>query len=187
MLERSLDALMLERFLRQGDETAFAQLMAWHGPMVFAVCRRVLRHTQDAEDACQATFLVLARKASAIGRGESIGGWLHTVAFRLSLRLRRRLVRRTQTQRQQELNDVRDGEPGYDPPEQAAARELRQWLDAELLQIPEKYRTAFILCHLEGKTSEEAAAHLGCPRGTVQSRVGRARQRLRARLTLPQP
>jgi RNA polymerase sigma factor (sigma-70 family) len=158
--------------------------MRGHESMVFGVCRRVLRHTQDAEDACQATFLVLARKAGGIGRGESLSGWLYTVAYRIALRFKRRSARRACPR---PLDDVLDAEPGGEPSDQAAARELRQWLDAELRQIPEKYRTAFRLCHLEGKTSEEAAAHLGCPRGTVQSRVGRARERLRARLTMPQP
>jgi RNA polymerase sigma factor (sigma-70 family) len=185
MTKRSVDGQLLERFLRQGDETAFAQLVQWHGPMVLGVCRRVLRHTQDAEDACQATFVVLAQKAAAIDCRESVGHWLYTVAYRIALRLKRRTTRRSQ--RQRPLDEALDGQPGSAPPEQAVARELRQWLDAELQQIPEKYRTAFMLCHLEGKTSEEAAAYLGCPRGTVQSRIGRARERLRARLTLALP
>ena len=175
------DAQLLERFLRTGDEGAFAVLVAWHGPMVLGVCRRVLRQTQDAEDAFQSTFLTLARKAARIGRRESVGGWLHTVAYRIAVRARVRSVQRMQ--RQRTLEDTPDDEPGVDPADRLTARELRQRLDAELEHIPEKFRVAFILCHLEGLTCAEAARCLGCPLGTVQSRVGRARERLRARLT----
>ncbi len=176
---------MLDRYLRLGDEAAFELLMNWHGPRVFNVCRRVLRHTQDAEDAFQATFLMLARKAADIGRRESISGWLCTVAFRIALRVKLRSDRRTQ--RQRPLGDVPDHAPGGDPAERTAWRELRQILDAELRQVSPKYRAAFILCHLEGKTCEEAAEHLGCPRGTVQSRVGRARQQFAPGWLRPTP
>lgn len=177
------DTELLERFLAERDEAAFELLVWRHGPMVFAVCRRVLRHTQDAEDASQAAFLLLARKAGEIGRRESVGGWLYTVAYRLALRAKSQSSRHAR--RRRTLQDIADDEPGGDPAEQLAWRELSQLLDAELSRIPEKYRTAFILCHLEGKSCEEAAAYLGCPRGTVQSRVGRARQRLRQQLTQP--
>jgi RNA polymerase sigma factor (sigma-70 family) len=176
------DAQMLERFLRQGDEAAFGLLMRRHGPLVFGVCRRVLQNTEDAEDAFQATFLLLARKAGAISRRESIGGWLHTVAYRIALRTKRQSARRRN--RQRPLEDVPDDEPGSDPADRMACRELAQLLDFELNRIPEKFRAAFLLCHAEGKTCAEAAEYLGCPCGTLQSRVGRARERLRARLAL---
>jgi RNA polymerase sigma factor (sigma-70 family) len=176
------DAQLLERFLRHRDEAAFELLMWRHGPMVFGVCRRILHQAQDAEDAFQATFLMLARKAGSIGKRESVSGWLYTVAYRICLRARSRSGRRGQVEKP--LGDPPIDERCGDPADLTAWRELRQLLDAELSRVPEKYRTAFILCHLEGKTCEEAAEHLGCPRGTVQSRVGRARERLRARLSL---
>jgi RNA polymerase sigma factor (sigma-70 family) len=174
------DAQLLERFLNKRDEAAFELLIWRHGPMVFGVCRRVLQHQQDAEDAFQATFLMLARKAYSIGRRESVSGWLYMVAYRIALRARTRSLRRGHVERP--LDDLPIDAKSSDPADVSSWRELRQLLDAELSQIPEKYRTAFVLCHLEGKTCEEAAEHLGCPRGTVQSRVGRARERLRTRL-----
>lgn len=175
------DAHLLERFVRERDEAAFELLMWRHGPMVFGVCQRILRHAQDAEDAFQAAFLMLARKAASIGKRESVSGWLYTVAYRIALRARKRGARRSQVEKP--LDELPIDAKSDDPADVSAWRELRRLLDAELNQIPEKYRTAFILCHLEGKTCEEAADHLGCPRGTVQSRVGRARERLRTRLT----
>jgi len=174
------DAHLLERFLKEHDQAAFELLMWRHGPMVFGVCRRVLQHTQDAEDAFQATFLMLARKADSIGKRESVSGWLYRVAYRIALRARTKSARRGRAERP--LDELPIDRKSVDPADVTAWRELRRLLDAELSQVPEKYRTAFILCHLEGKTCEEAAEHLGCPRGTVQSRVGRARERLRARL-----
>src|SRR5215471_9622680 len=93
------DAHLLERFLTERDEAAFELLMWRHGPMVFGVCRRVLRHTQDAEDAFQATFLMLARKAASIGKRESVSGWLYTVAYRIALRARKRGARRGQVEK----------------------------------------------------------------------------------------
>jgi RNA polymerase sigma factor (sigma-70 family) len=176
------DAELLERFLQKRDEASFELLVWRHGPMVYGVCRRVLQHTQDAEDAFQATFLMLARKAASIGKRDSVSGWLYTVAYRIALRAKGRSNRRNQVERP--LDDLPIDAKSGDPAELTAWRELREMLDSELSQIPEKYRTAFVLCHLEGKTCDEAADHLGCPRGTVQSRVGRARERLRARLTL---
>ena len=176
------DAELLERFLKDHDEAAFELMMWRHGPMVYGVCQRVLRQTQDAEDAFQAAFLMLARKADSIGKRDSVSGWLYTVAYRIALRAKARSGRRNQVEKP--LEELPIDEKSQDPADLSAWRELRQILDAELSQIPEKYRTAFILCHLEGKTCDEAAEHLGCPRGTVQSRVGRARKRLRARLTL---
>ena len=176
------DAQMLERFLRQRDGAAFGMLMRRYGPLVFGVCRRVLQNTEDAEDALQATFLMLARKAGAISRRESVSGWLYTVAYRIALRAKLKSAKRTHQQRP--LEDVPDNESGNDPADRTVCRELGQLLDSELSQIPEKYRVAFLLCHVEGKTRTEAAEYLGCPCGTLQSRVGRARRRLRDRLVL---
>jgi RNA polymerase sigma factor (sigma-70 family) len=174
------DAQLLDRFVRRHDQAAFEGLMGRHGPMVYTVCWSVLRHTQDAEDAFQAVFLQLARKAASIGKRESVGGWLYTVAYHLSLRARGRAAARGRTEKP--LTGPPVDERGLDPAEVATWRDLRRLLDAALDEVPEKYRTAFVLCYLEGLSSEEAAERLGCPRGTVQSRVGRARQRLRVRL-----
>jgi RNA polymerase sigma factor (sigma-70 family) len=172
------DAELLERFLRDRDEAAFELLMWRHTPVVMGVCRRVLRHRQDAEDAFQATFLILARKGHSIGRRESLTGWLYTVAYRVALRAR--AARRAGPERSLEVPPTDEAQS--DPADHLAGQELRRLLDAELSRLPEKYRTAFILCHLEGKTCAEAAQQLGCPRGTIQSRTGRAREHLRARL-----
>ena len=174
------DGQLLERFGGGHDDAAFAALVRRHGPMVMGVCRRALHNEQDAEDAFQATFLVLARKAACISKRESIGGWLHSVAYRLALRAKGRAERRGRVQKP--LTDPLVDARGLDPADAAAWREFPRALDAALDDIPEKYRTAFVLCHLEGRTCAEAAEHLGCPRGTVQSRTGRALERLRALL-----
>lgn len=176
------DAQLLKRFCQDQDEVAFELLMRRHSPMVRGVCRRILRHTQDAEDAFQAAFLVLARKAASISKCESIGGWLYMVAFRIALRAKARKTRRGQVEKP--LDDHLADDKSADPADSTARSELRNLLDIELSRIPEKYRTAFLLCQVEGKTCGEAAEHLGCPRGTVLSRLGRARQRLQARLAL---
>src|SRR5262249_35187478 len=138
------DAQLLERFLRQRDETAFELLMWRHSPLVLGVCRRVLHHTEDAEDASQATFLMLARKAGTISRRESVSGWLCMVAYRMALRAKMQAVKRSR--RQWPLEEVADKEPDGDPADRMVYRELRRLLDAELSRMPEKYRTAFILC-----------------------------------------
>jgi RNA polymerase sigma factor (sigma-70 family) len=171
------DAALLGRFVRAGDEAAFELLVWRHGPMVWGVCMRVLRHEQDAEDAFQAAFLVLARKAAAIGKRASLGGWLYTVAHRVALRARERRAARG---RPEELREEQAAVFG--PEEELARREAGPLLDAEVARLPEKYRAAVVLCYLEGKTNEEAAALLGCPKGTILSRLARARERLRRRL-----
>jgi RNA polymerase sigma-70 factor (ECF subfamily) len=175
------DSQLLDRFLSQRDEAAFELLVWRHGPMVLGVCRRVLQDAHDAEDAFQATFLTLARKGDSIGRRESLGGWLYTVAQRIALRARARQARRTS--RERPLPPFMVEEAACDPSEMLAWRELRPLLDAEVARLPEKYRDAFVLCYIEGKTNEEAAEQLGCPKGTILSRLSRARERLRKRLS----
>lgn len=176
------DTQLLTCFLQDQDEQAFELLMRRHSPMVRGVCRRILRHTQDAEDAFQAAFLVLARRAATISKCESISGWLYMVAFRIALRAKARNRRRGQ--REKPLDDLPADIKSTDPADSSVWSELRNLLDAELSRIPEKYRTVFVLCQLEGKSCGEAAEHLGCPYGTVLSRLGRARQRLQERLAL---
>jgi RNA polymerase sigma factor (sigma-70 family) len=168
------DAQLLERFVADHDEAAFAALVRRHGPLVYNVCRRVLRHPDDAEDAFQVTFLVLVRKAPAIRSRAALGGWLHQVAHRVALRARAAR---------------RPAEPypdaGVAAPDAAAPLEsdLRRVLDEEVQRLPAKYRAAVVLFYLSGHSTEEAARQLGCPRGTVLSRLAWARERLRKCLT----
>lgn len=170
------DTDLLSRFAQTRDETAFELLVRRHAPMVLAACRRVLADTNDADDAFQATFLVLARKADSVTRGGTLAAWLHRVACRASLRIRADRARRTV----RELTRVEKlPVPPFDP----GLRELERVLDEELAKLPERHRVAFVLCCLEGKTGEEASRLLGCPPGTVSSRLTRARERLRDRLT----
>jgi RND family efflux transporter MFP subunit len=169
------DAQLLERFATQRDEAAFELLLWRHGPMVLGVCTRVLGKAQDAEDAFQITFLALVRKAGSVTRGEAVGTWLFQVAYRAALRLR--AIRAKQAGR-----DHAGVPEATEAPDDAPADELRQALDEEINRLPARQRAAFVLCCLEGKTGEEASRLLGCPPGTVSSRLTRARQRLRGRL-----
>src|SRR5262249_46009009 len=175
------DAQLLARFVRHRDEAAFELLVWRHGPMVLSVCRRVLRDAWDVDDAFQATFLTLVRRAGSIGKRESVSSWLYTVAYRVALRARGRAARRSARQEGLGGIDVAAAAPG--PDTALAWREVGPVLDAEVQRLPEKYRAAFVLCCLEGKTNEEAARELGCPKGTVLSRLARARERLRRRLS----
>ncbi len=175
----AMDGQLLDRF-QAGDEAAFELLVWRHGPMVLSVCRRVLGDEHGAEDAFQTTFLALAQKCGSIGRGEAVGAWLYQVAYRTSLRIRLRAARRAE--RERVAGRARAEQMASDPSERLSWEELRPRLDAEVARLPLEYRDAFILCHLEGKTNEEAARELGCPVGTIQSRLSRARARLRSRL-----
>jgi cobalt-zinc-cadmium efflux system membrane fusion protein len=170
------DTQLLERFVRGRDEAAFEVLVWRHGPMVLAVCRRLLRREQDAEDAFQATFLALVRKAAAIGKRESVAAWLYKVAYRAALRVRVAAAKHPEAA--PVAADLLPGRPG---PE-ADGDDLRPVLDEEVRSLPGAYRLTFILCYLEGKTQAEAAHQLGCPPGTVASRLAWARRRLRTRL-----
>jgi RNA polymerase sigma factor (sigma-70 family) len=170
------DRELLERFCTGRDEPAFAQLLRRHGPMVLQVGRRVLQHEPDAEDVLQATFLLLARKASSIRKRESVGSWLHGVAYRLALQARHREARRGAHER--EAAKMRKSATTAE----AAWQELRETLDRALHELPEHHRAVLLLCYLEGQTQEEAARRLGCPLGTVRSRLARARTALQRRL-----
>jgi RNA polymerase sigma factor (sigma-70 family) len=170
------DGQLLERFTGTRDETAFALLLRRHGPMVLGVCRRVLPCFQDAEDVFQATFLLLARKAGSIRKQESVGSWLHGVAYRLAVTAKTQAVNRKVHEKQ--AATMHKNESSCD----ATWRELRSVLDEGLQQLPEKYRTALVLSYLEGKTHEEAAVQLGCPLATFRNWVARGRRLLRRRL-----
>jgi RNA polymerase sigma factor (sigma-70 family) len=173
------DVELLDRFLAAGGpaaELAFETLVEWHGPMVWRVCRDVLRESNDADDAFQATFLILARRAGAIRKRSSLGPWLYGVALRVARSARSRAVRRRN--REQLAAD-----PG---PEKSMAN--LDWLDAapilheEVGRLPEKYRAPLVLCYFQGLTHYQAASQLGWPVGTVRSRLAEARDRLRPRL-----
>jgi RNA polymerase sigma factor (sigma-70 family) len=143
--------------------------------MVLATCRRVLKQNDDVEDAFQATFLTLVRKADSIGTREAVSGWLYQVAHRTALLARSRSV--TRARHEQHAGAAPQSAGGALPDDLAAA------LDEEVNRLPEKYRLPVVLCYLEGKTNEEAARELGCPAGTVYTRLARARERLRSQLT----
>jgi RNA polymerase sigma factor (sigma-70 family) len=168
--EAMTDAELVGRYADHRDTAAFELLVWRHGPMVWVTCRRILRHHHDVEDAFQATFLALARNAKSIGTRQAIAGWLHRVAMNAALRLRAN--RRTTG-----LTDEVPARPELDDGELAGA------VDEELDRLPNRMRAAFVLCCLEGLTSAEAALELGCPVGTVDSRLHAARVRLRDRLT----
>jgi RNA polymerase sigma factor (sigma-70 family) len=174
------DAELLGRYAAGREEAAFELLVWRHAGLVLGVCRRVLRHEQDALDAFQATFMALAKRARSIGRRESVGGWLYKVAYRVALRAKARAA--TRAAREQPLGELSPTSQAADPCTEAGWRELRQALDEQVRRLPEKYRVVFVLRCLAGKSSAEAARELRCPVGTVESRLARARERLRAAL-----
>ena len=165
------DAQLLDRFRARSDlnssESAFAGLMARHGPMVLGVCRRALRNPDDVADAFQATFLILVRKADTVRVEDSLGRWLYGVCRRVSVRAKLAAARRS-------AREVREIEFAAEPAADADREELREVLDEEIGRLPEKFRTAVLLCELEGCGHDEAARQLGCAVGTVKSRLSRA-------------
>jgi RNA polymerase sigma factor (sigma-70 family) len=170
------DTQLLERFIRENDNTAFRSLIDRHGPMVLAVCRSVLGESHDVEDAFQSTFLVLVQTARTIRSGESLGPWLHRVALRVSQRARATAARRR-------AREIRHSRSEAEPPRDHADLISRPILHEELDRLPERYRLPLVLCYLEGKTNEQAAAQLHWPVGTVKGRLWRARSQLRDRLS----
>ncbi len=173
------DAQLLQRFTVAQDEAAFELLVWRHGRMVFNTCRRVLRDSHAAEDAFQASFLVLARRAASISRRDSLAGWLHRVAYRIALAVKTRAAGRPGPGSGGTIESLPGGS---DPATEAGWREIRWLIDDEVNRLPAKYRLPFVLCYLQGLTNAEAARELGCPVGTVESRLVWARQRLRLRL-----
>jgi RNA polymerase sigma factor (sigma-70 family) len=171
------DGRLLERFVNLHDEAAFGELVGRHGPMVVNVCQRVLQDRHASEDAFQATFLVLVRRAGSLDGRSSVASWLYTVAFHIALRARAALARRRIHERQVPEMPQPESTPESD------WEELRPLLDEELSQLPEKYRAPLVLCYLEGMTNEQAARELGWPMGSMAKRLARGREMLRARLT----
>jgi RNA polymerase sigma factor (sigma-70 family) len=172
------DGQLLERFLKAKDNQSFAEIMRRHGSLVSGVCQRVLGNSADADDAFQATFLVLLRKSSSMTAWNSIAGWLYQVALRTALNLRKTHAIEHQKREEHMRNEnlvSAELDPVWD--------ELRPVLDEELDKIPEKFRTPLILCYLEGKTYEVVAQELNIPYTTLKRRLDQAREALRKRLT----
>jgi RNA polymerase sigma factor (sigma-70 family) len=170
---------LLDRFVTQRDMGAFAVLVRRHGPMVMRVCQRVLHNAHDAEDAFQATFIVLMRKAPAIGQRELLANWLYGVASKVAANARLQATRR---QAHVKCAEPRQLEGAERPSSEASWQDIRPVLDEELNRLPAKYRAPVVLHYFEGKTVNETAEQLGWPVGTVQGRLPRAREMLRRRL-----
>jgi RNA polymerase sigma factor (sigma-70 family) len=175
-LDQQPDGQLLQRYLVQHEEPAFEALVRRHGPLVLGVCRRLLHNWHDAEDAFQATFWVLARKAGSITKKESVAGWLYQVAYRAAVKARARAANQQQQERKAQPK------PSTDPLAEVTGRELLSVLDEELQRLPQRYRTPLVLCYLEGKTRDEAAQELGWSLGTLKRRLEQGRELLRGRL-----
>jgi RNA polymerase sigma factor (sigma-70 family) len=175
--ENGTDAQLLERFVSNGDEDAFATLVHRYGRLVRSVCRHVLRHEQDVDDAFQVTFLVLASKAATIWKTNSVASWLYGVAYRSAMNAKKAKARRREQQTDLERCSREQ------PLAETSLREIQAILHDEVNALPGKYRAPFVLCCLEGKSRAEAAKELGSKEGTVSSRLARARQALQRRLS----
>ena len=155
------DAQLLQSFLARRDEEAFEALLHRHGPLVLGVCRRVLRNAHDAEDAFQATFLVLARNAGSIRSKQVVASWLYGVAYRTAMKARAMNAKRREKEKKS------GAMPRSEPSDDSTQEELLARLDYELSRLPEKYRVPVILCELEGRSRREVARLLGVPEGTL--------------------
>src|SRR4051794_9071029 len=172
------DGELLHRWNHERDEFAFAALVQRHGGLVLGVCRRVLRDIHAAEDAFQATFLVLAKKANVVRPPGVLGPWLYGVAYRTALKARGRAFRRLEVEQ-----DYAEQKRTEFVPVQQDTNDLLPIIDEQLNALPEKYRRPLVLCGVQGLGKVEAAARLGLPEGTVSSRLARGREMLRDRLS----
>lgn len=171
--EQRSDRELLHAFIHHHDQDAFAAVLRRHAALVWGVCRRILGHQQDAEDVFQATFLILARRAGGVRWQSSVGGWLHTVAQRLAVRVRQR----------EQLRRIRQSQAPRAPQAESSLQELAAVVDEQLRLLPEKYREPLLLHYLEGQTAEAAARQLGVCRSTFYNRLHRGREMLRVRLS----
>jgi RNA polymerase sigma factor (sigma-70 family) len=156
------DRDLLQRFSERREAAAFHALLRRHGPMVFDVCRGVLGNEANAEDAFQATFLILARKAASIRKAASVGSWLHSVAYRTALQARAQEATRKKSEAHAPVRQVSELDD-------LTWREVRAVLHEELNKLPERYREALVMCYMESKTQDQAAAHLGLAKSTLAS------------------
>src|ERR1051325_10832178 len=170
------DDQLLNRFFQEREDAAFAVLVERYGPLGYGVCRRILPDSNDAEDAFQATFLVLVRKGGTLRDPGRLANWLYGVAYRTARKLRAKAILRTKSERQAgEMPTQSDlADMTYD--------DMQAIWDEEISQLPEKYALPLVLCYLEGKTNAQAAAQLGWPEGSMSRRLSRARELLRSRL-----
>lgn len=171
------DSQLLYRFISERDESAFAELVHRQGPLVLTICRRVLGNEEDAEDAFQAVYLVLVRKAKSIRRLDSLASWLHGVAYRLASKAKIAAARRRRHEKEvaaMTKSEIQDKPLGHD---------LAAAIHEEMHRLPERYRAPLVLCLLGGKSTDDAASTLGCPRGTIATRLARGRTLLCTRLT----
>jgi RNA polymerase sigma factor (sigma-70 family) len=175
-LRHARDSQLLAQYLGVANEQAFAMLVRRHGPLVLSVCRRILTNTHDADDAFQATFLVLARRARAIRKVDSLAAWLHGVALRLAIKMKSKSIKRQERERQGAKPAKQEGLPDL------GVRESWEALHQELKRLPDKEQQPIFLCYFEGLTQEEAAQRLGWPRGTLKRRLERGRELMRVRL-----
>jgi RNA polymerase sigma factor (sigma-70 family) len=171
----SADAELLDRFIATRDEAAFERLLLRHGPMVLGVCRRILHNISDAEDAFQATFLVLVYKAASIRPRGMVGNWLYGVARNTAIKARAMSAKRLAKENEAAKRSVKPAEPDW--------QDIQPILDEELAALSDKYRAAVILCDIEGCSLKDAAHHLGCPLATVGTRLVRGRALLARRLS----
>jgi RNA polymerase sigma factor (sigma-70 family) len=171
------DGALLDKFVTQRDESAFSALVQRHGQMVWGVCRRLLHSHHDSEDAFQATFLILALKATSIVPRGMVGNWLHGVAYQTALKARAISARRGRT----EVQVPELPEPIVE--EHASWSDIRSLIDDELCRLPDRHRAVVVLCDLEGNTRSEAARHLGVPEGTIAGWLSRGRAKLAHRLS----
>jgi RNA polymerase sigma factor (sigma-70 family) len=177
------DEQLLHDFTSRGDDSAFAVLVHRHGPMVLHVCRRVLGHHQDAEDAFQATFLVLARNAAMLRDKTTLASFLHGTAYRTAMKAKQTAARRRKYEGASPRRAWERGiKPPADPADELSWREVRALLDEEIVRLPEMYRSVFVLCCLENISRDETARRLGLKEGTISSRLAEARKRLAQRL-----
>jgi RNA polymerase sigma factor (sigma-70 family) len=175
------DGVLLQRFVAERDQAAFAALVQRHGSLVLGVCRQVLGDWSAAQDAFQNTFLILARKAGLLDRHSPLGGWLYKVAYRLALRSRTSTARQRVTE--QEAGAEWAARTAVDQPaNDVEQQELRQVLREELQKLPEEYRAPLMLCYLDGRTHADAAKEIGLPRGSMAKRIGEGLEHLRERL-----
>jgi RNA polymerase sigma factor (sigma-70 family) len=174
------DGALLQRFVADQEQAAFTALVRRYEHLVLDICQRVLGDCHEAQDALQATFLVLARRASLLDQERPLAGWLYKVAYHLALRLRAVAARRRRVEK--DAAGLRPSEDASDGAAELERQEMDRVLSEELERLPEKYRAPLVLCYLDGRTHAEAARAIGLPRGSMAKRIGEGLERLRERL-----